>query len=123
MTKQSRHLQRRVELATDHRQGVEKLHQALQRQVLGLNRDDHPVGGGEGVDADWAQRGRAVEQRVGEALADRAEAFAQARLGALNPGELDRGAGKVAIGGHEPEVVRPGGRAASATETSPIRQS
>ena len=106
---QTRHVQRRVQLAADHRQRVEELDQALERQVLGLDRDDHPVGGDQRVDADRAERGRAVEQREGEALADRAEPLAQARLRALDPRQLDRGAGQVAVGGNEPEVVGPGG--------------
>ena len=105
---QTRHVQRRVELAPDHRQRVEELDQALERQVLGLHRDDHPVGGDQGVDADRAQRGGAVEHREGEALADRPEPLAQARLRALEPRQLDRGAGQVAVRGDEPEVVGPG---------------
>ena len=104
--------------------GVEELDQALERQVLGLDRDDHLVGGDQGVDGDRPERGRAVEQRVGEALANRAEALAKpglvaARRGAARPRrrrgprarELSRGC-----------PARPG-RAASATETSPVRQS
>jgi hypothetical protein len=70
-----------------------------------ISRDDHPVRGGEGVDADRAERGRAVEQGHREAFADGAEAFAQARLRALDPGQLHRGTGEVAAGRHQPEVV------------------
>ena len=98
----------RVELTANQAEGLEELDQALQRQVLGLHGHDDPVGGGQGVDADRAQRGRAVEEGHGEALAHRAEALAQARLGALDAGQLDRGAGEVAVGGDEPEVVGPG---------------
>ena len=100
------HVERRVQLAADHPQRVEELDQPLERQVLGLDRHDHPVGGDQRVDADRAERGRAVEDGDREALADRAEAVAQARLGALEPRQLDRGAGEVAAGGDQPEVVR-----------------
>ena len=41
----------RVELAADQAEGLEELDQALERQVLGLDRDDHAVGGDQGVDA------------------------------------------------------------------------
>ena len=105
-------------------QRLEELDQALERQVLGLDRHDHPVGGGQGVDADRAQRGRAVEQGHREALAHGPEPLAQARLRAVDPRQLDRGAGEVAAG-RAPARGCPGpaGRAASATETSPVRQS
>ena len=106
---QTRNLKSRVQLTPDQAQGFEELDQALQRQVLGLDRDDDAVGGGQGVDADRPERGRAVEQGDGEALAHRAEPLAQARLGALDPRQLDRGAGEVAAGGDEPEVVGAGG--------------
>ena len=105
---QTRQLQRRVQLTADQRQRVEELDQALERQVLRLDRDDHPIGGGEGIDRDRAERRRAVEQRVGEAIPDRAEPAPQAALRALDPRQLDRGAGEVAGGGDEPEVVGPG---------------
>src|SRR4029077_16117808 len=42
-------------------------------------------------------------------LPHRAESFAQADLGALDPGELDRGTRQIDVGGDEPEVVGPGG--------------
>ena len=105
---QARDLQPRVELAADQAQRLEELDQPLERQVLGLHRDDHAVGGDQGVDRDRAERRRAVEEGAGEALADRAEPFAQAGLGALDAGELDRGARQVDVGGDQPEVVGPG---------------
>ena len=68
--------QRGVELAANRLQRVEELHEPLERKVLGLDRDDRPVGGGERVDGDRAERRRAVEDRGAEALADRAEPLA-----------------------------------------------
>ena len=118
------HLQGGIELAADQLQRVEELDEPLERQVLGLDRDDHLVRGDQGVDGDRAQRGWAVEQRVGEARADRAEPVAEAGLVAARPRQLDRGAGEIHV---RRELSRgcpaPAGRAASATETSPIRQS
>src|ERR1700761_3447054 len=38
---QSRYLQLRVELTPDQAEGLEELDEALERQVLGLHRDDH----------------------------------------------------------------------------------
>ena len=71
--------QPRVELAADHLQRLEELDEALERQVLGLDGDDHPVGGGERVDRHRAERRRAVEQRE--------------RRSARGPGRGRRGAG------------------------------
>ena len=106
---QARHLQPRVQLAPDQAQGVQELDEPLERQVLGLDRDYDAIGGDQGVDRDGAERGRAVEEGAGEALAHRAEAFAQADLGVLDPGQLDRGARQVDVGGDDPEVVGTGG--------------
>ena len=52
---QTRHIQRGVQLTPDHPHRVKELDQPLERQVLGLDRDDHPVGGDERVDADRAR--------------------------------------------------------------------
>ena len=54
------------------------------------------------------ERGGAVEQGEGEALADGPEPLAQARLRALDPRQLDRGAGEIAVGRDQPEVVGAG---------------
>ena len=83
-------VRRGVELALHERQRVEQTGQPLQREVLGLDRDDHPVGRDQGVDGQRAQRGRAVEQherdtRPGSAI----ERVAQAVLGAGYPRQLD----------------------------------
>src|SRR4029077_3251304 len=106
---QSRHLQARVQLTADQAQRLQELDEALERQVLGLHRDYDAVGGHQGVDRDRAERGRAVEEGTGEALPHRAESFAQADLGALEPGALGRGPRQIDVGGDEPEVVGPGG--------------
>ena len=101
--------QARVELGANQAERVEELDEPLEREVLGLDGNDHAVGGGEGVDRHRPQRRRAVEQRQLEALAHGPERVAQPALGALDPGQLDRGAGEVTAGGYQPEVVGPGG--------------
>ena len=55
-----------------------------------LDRDDHPVGGGEGVDRHRPERGRAVEQREREPLAHRPEPVAQMPLQTPRPGAARR---------------------------------
>ena len=42
---------------------VEQAGEALEREVLGLDRHDHAVGGDQRVDGQRAERRRAVEQR------------------------------------------------------------
>jgi len=71
-----------VELALDQREGVEQAGESLEREVLRLHRHDHPVGGDQGIDGQRPEGRRAVEQRVGEALADRGQRIAQTGLGA-----------------------------------------
>ena len=66
--------QARVQLAPHQRQRVEELHQPLERQVLGLHRHDHAVGGHQRVHGHRAQRRRAVQQGDPEPLPDRARA-------------------------------------------------
>ena len=66
--------QPRVQLALDQRQRVEQAGESLEREVLGLDRDDHAIGRDQRVDGQRAERGRAVEEREGEAVADRRRA-------------------------------------------------
>src|ERR1700753_708140 len=69
-------LEARVELAADAVPRLEELHETLERQVLGLDRNYDAVGGYQGVDRDRAERGRTVEEGAREALGNRAEPFA-----------------------------------------------
>ena len=116
--------QRGVELTAQHSQRVEELHKALEGQVLGLDRDDHAVGGDQGVYRDRAQRWRrAVEEREREAIADGPQPVPQTALVALDSWQLDRGAGKIAGGLHEPEVVRARGAGAASGDEVSRRQS
>ena len=110
-------LQVGVELATDQLQRVEELDQALERQVLGLDRDDHLVGRDQRVDRDRAERGRAVEERVGEPLAHRAEAVAEAALEVVSRGSSTEAPARSALAGTIHRLSGPAGRAASATES------
>ena len=95
----------RVQLALDERERVEQAGEPLEREVLGLHRDDHPVGRDERVDGQRAERRRAVEEHVGEAVADRRERVAQARLGAGLARELDVRAREVGVRGQELQAL------------------
>ena len=101
--------QRGIELAPGQVQGLEELHQSLERQVLGLHGDDQAVRGAQRVHGHRPERRRAIEQGEREARTDRTEAVAQASLESLEPGQFDGGAREVATGGDDPQVVRPGG--------------
>jgi hypothetical protein len=97
--------QPRVELALDELERVEQAGEALEREVLGLHRDDHAVGGDQRVDGQRPERGRAVEQRVGEAVADRRERVAQPPLGARLLRQLDGRAGQIGVRGQQLEAL------------------
>ena len=63
--------------ALDQVDRLHELREALERVVLGLHRHDHPVGGGERVHRQRAERRRAVEEDEVEAVARRASASAR----------------------------------------------
>ena len=101
----ARQLQCRVQFPAHESEGVEELDQALEREILGLNRNDHAIGGSQSVDGHGAQRRRTVKEREVKPLANRAEPLAQTDLRSLDAGKLDGGAGEVAACRNEPEVV------------------
>ncbi len=55
-------LQGRIKPRFNNADCIEELAYTLEGKVLGLNRDNHRVGGREGVDSDKAQRRRAVDE-------------------------------------------------------------
>ena len=57
-------LECRIEARLDDAYGVEQLGDALEGEILGLDRDYHRVGGGEGIDGDESERRRAVDEYV-----------------------------------------------------------
>ena len=111
----------RVQLALDQRERVEQAGEPLEREVLGLHRHDHAVGGHERVDGERAERRRAVEQREQVALAHRAEPLAQARLGARRSAAARRSRPRARAWTAPGRAARrpPVGRAASSSVSSP----
>jgi hypothetical protein len=85
----------RVEIVTDHGQGVLELHQPAQREVLALHRDDHAVRGREGVDRQEPERGRRVDKDVVVAVAGRQQPLLEGALAADHAGEGELGARQV----------------------------
>ena len=51
-----------IELALYERQRVEQAGESFEREVLGLDGNDHAVGGDQGVDGERPERRRTVEQ-------------------------------------------------------------
>jgi hypothetical protein len=58
--------------------GEEQFH-SLERQIVGLERDDHLSGGHQRAGGEDAQRGRAIQQHVVVAGRQRPQAFAQGK--------------------------------------------
>ena len=96
--------QPRVELALHQRERVEQAGEALEREVLGLDRHDHPVGRDQGVDRQRAERRRAVEDHVRRLVAQRCERLAQARLGPGLARQLHVRRGEVRAGRQQAQV-------------------
>ena len=89
-------LQRGIEVVADEVDGGHQLPEALEGVVLALDRDEHAVGGGEGVDGEQAQGRWAVEEDVVVAARPIGPALGQAPLASLDRNQLDLCAGQVA---------------------------
>src|SRR3954454_19698526 len=72
----------RVQVLADHRERVLELHEAAQREVLALHRDDDAVRGHQRVDRQQAERRRRVDQDVVVGVAHGRESFLQRALAA-----------------------------------------
>ena len=74
---------------------------AAQREVLALQRDDDAVGGGERVDGEQPEGGRAVDEDEVVALAQRVEDALEGLLAGDLADELHLGGRQVDVGRHE----------------------
>ena len=95
----------RVQVVADEIDGRDELAQALEGVVLALDRDEDGVGGGERVHGQEPERGRAVEEDVVVAVADRLEESCEAALALAERRELDLRAGERDRRRHEREPV------------------
>src|ERR1044072_737521 len=59
-----------VEVLADHRKRVLQLDETAHREVLALDRDDHLVGGGQGVDGQQTEARRGIDADVVVVVAD-----------------------------------------------------
>ena len=78
----------------------------MQRQEVGLERDEHLVGGRQGVERQHAERRPAVHEHEVEAALVLQQQVAQDDLAADDSGEFDLGGGEVDVARGDPEVVR-----------------
>jgi hypothetical protein len=92
-----------VEALPDLLDGVHQQGHPAQGEVLALERDEDAVGGGEGVDGEQAETGRAVDQHVVVALAQHPKDPQQRLLAGDLPDQQDLGRGQVDVGGKEIE--------------------
>ena len=84
-----------VEVIANEIERGEQLGQSFQGVVLALQRDEHRIGGGQGVDGQQSERRRAVDEHVvvvGPLISD--EQPRQPSLAALDGSELHLGAGE-----------------------------
>ena len=84
-----------IELGLDDADGVEQLADALQCEILGLDRNDDAVGRGQGVDRDQAQRGAAVDNDVVIVVLDQLQGLAQHAFTSLFFNEFQFGSHQV----------------------------
>ena len=113
-------LQRRVEAAAHQLDGPHQLGQALQREELALQRHQHRVGRGHGVDGQQVERRRAVDQHIVVAAVRRprsgGQRVAQAERAARRLAQLQLDAGEV--GGRPAAGRGRAGRSRTAASTA-----
>ena len=66
----------------------DEIREALEREVLAVQRNEHRVGGDERVEREQAERRRAVDEDVVEAIAERRDDAAEARFAARASGRV-----------------------------------
>ena len=105
----ARDVERRVERGADAAQRRDEIGEPFEREVLAVERNQHGVGGDERVEREQAERRRRVDEDEVEAIAERRRgARAGAARGRGSDDELDFGAGEVAVGGDERQVLDAG---------------
>ena len=85
-------------MGADQLDGREQLPEALERVVLALDRDEHAVSRGQGIDGEQAERGRAVEQHGVVRRREWPQGSSETSFAALDGHELDLSAGEVSGG-------------------------
>ena len=86
--------------------GLEQLFQALGGQILRLNGDYDPVGGGQGVDREHTQGWLAVNQDMGILSLERVQILPQDGLTAHGIHQGDLHTGELDVGGHQVNPLR-----------------
>ena len=99
-------LELRVQLPLDLVDGGQQLFQSLGGQILRLDGDYDPVGGGQRVDREHSQGGLAVDEDMGILSLHRVQILPQDGLSAhgIHQGYLH--AGELDVGGHEVHALR-----------------
>ena len=94
-------LRSRVEAVARELDDLERLLDALEREVLRLAAEQGVVGGDERVDGQEAERGRAVDEDDVVVVTDAGERLAQRQLAAELAGERQLGLGEAEVGGDD----------------------
>ena len=95
-----------VQLPLDLVDGGQQLLQALGGQILRLNGDYDPVGGGQGVDREHTQGGLTVNQDMGILSLHCVQILPQDGLPAHGVHQADLHAGELDVGGHQVHTLR-----------------
>ena len=97
-------LQPLVEPLVHQADRFEQLAQAVQREEVRLQRQEHIVDRGQRVDREDAQRRRAIDEHVVELVGGLGQLVAQDHFAADDAGQLDFGGGQVDVRGGDDEV-------------------
>jgi len=94
-----------VERGAHAAQRRDQVRQPLEREVLAVERNQHRVGGDEGIQREETQRWRRVDEDEVELIAQRLEEIAEPALAREHRDELDLGTREVPVRRNEPQVL------------------
>ena len=86
--------ERGVQVVANEIDRGEQLGQSFQGVVLALQRDEHRIGGGEGVHGQQPERRRAIDEDVVVAVGDVGDQAGEAPFPGLDRREFDLGSGE-----------------------------
>ena len=97
-------VERRIQSRAHTPQRRHEIGESFEREIFAVQRDEHGFGGDERVQRQQAERRRAVDEDVIEAIAERREKSAQLRFAPRQRHHFDLGARQIAIGGQDRQI-------------------
>ena len=85
-----------------------QLSHSFEREIFTVQRNQHGVGGDEGIERQEAERGRAIDEHVVVLIAHRSDQGSQPFFAMGERHHFDFGAGQLSIGRHQHQTIDDG---------------